>query len=86
MTENNENEDLDRAGQPPANNRRRGGRKILVPVFAVLMVAALAVFYWYHFLRGDVATDDAAIDGDAATSGAQVHPGEIGVGSRHHAQ
>jgi membrane fusion protein (multidrug efflux system) len=56
------------APQPKKRHRKR----ILIPLAMLVVVAAVAVFYWYSFLRGYVSTDDAYIDGDAVTISSKV--------------
>jgi len=60
--------------QPPAadGRKRSGKKKILIPIFLILVLAAASLFYWYHFLRGWVSTDDAAIDCDAVTISSKI--------------
>jgi membrane fusion protein (multidrug efflux system) len=59
--------------KPGANGRRRSGRKrVLIPIFLILVIAAASLFYWYHFLRGWVSTDDASIDCDAVTVSSKI--------------
>lgn len=47
-------------------------KRVLIPAFLMLVVAVLVVFYWYNYLRGYVATDDAVIDSDAVTIGSKI--------------
>ncbi|MGB5105921.1 MAG: HlyD family secretion protein [Candidatus Zixiibacteriota bacterium] len=47
-------------------------KRVLIPIFLMLIVAALIVFYWYNYLRGYVATDDAVIDSDTVTISSKI--------------
>lgn len=47
-------------------------KRVLIPLVVMLAVVILVVFYWYNFLRGYVATDDAAIDSDALTVSSKI--------------
>lgn len=47
-------------------------KRVLIPFF-LLVIAALAVFwYWYVNLRGFVSTDDAYIDGNSVSLGSKI--------------
>jgi membrane fusion protein, multidrug efflux system len=47
-------------------------KRVLIPLLLMLIVAALVIFYWYNYLRGYVATDDAVIDSDAVTISSKI--------------
>jgi membrane fusion protein, multidrug efflux system len=60
------------ADETPGRARRGPRKRIVVPLVALLLLAALVAGYWYRFLRGTVATDDAYVDGDAITVSSKV--------------
>ncbi len=47
-------------------------KRFLIPVALVLLAAALTVGYWFYFLRGYIATDDAFVDSDPASISSKV--------------
>lgn len=56
-----------------AKTRRLHQRKrVLIPLVLLVIAAILATTYWYLYLRGYVATDDAYIDGDAITISSKI--------------
>jgi len=55
---------------PDTPNHRR--KRFFIPVLLLLVIAIVVVFYWYEFLRGYVATDDAVIDSDAVTISSKI--------------
>ena len=58
--------------RPTRGTRLHRKKRVLIPAFLMLVVAVLVVFYWYNYLRGYVATDDAVIDSDAVTIGSKI--------------
>jgi membrane fusion protein (multidrug efflux system) len=56
----------------PPNGSRRGKKRIIIPVLLLLVVSVAVAGYWYYFLRGFVATDDATIDCDAVTISSKI--------------
>jgi membrane fusion protein (multidrug efflux system) len=61
-------EDTIQEERPTGNGKRTRSRKrLVIPAAFILLIAAASFVYWYYFLRGFVATDDAAIDCDAVT-------------------
>ncbi len=59
--------------QPQTTGTRLHRKKrVLIPALLMLVVAVLVVFYWYNYLRGYVATDDAVIDSDAVTISSKI--------------
>jgi membrane fusion protein, multidrug efflux system len=66
--------DENKEGEPRRTPGTRLHRKkrVIIPVLLMLIVAALVVFYWYNYLRGYVATDDAVIDSDAVTISSKI--------------
>jgi membrane fusion protein, multidrug efflux system len=58
--------------RPTRGTRLHRKKRVLIPTFLMLVVAVLVVFYWYNYLRGYVATDDAVIDSDAVTIGSKI--------------
>jgi membrane fusion protein (multidrug efflux system) len=67
VEENNEGEPK-QTGSAPLHRKKR----VMIPFLAVLATAALVVFYWYNYLRGYVATDDAFVDCDAVTVSSKI--------------
>jgi membrane fusion protein (multidrug efflux system) len=47
-------------------------KRVLIPATLIVIIAALAGTYWYLYLRGYVATDDAFVDGDAITVSSKI--------------
>ena len=68
MADQNTNEEK----QIPATNKKRLGRRILIPLVILLIIAAGVFGYWYEFLRGYVSTDDAVIDSDTITISSKI--------------
>ncbi len=68
MADQNTNEEK----QTTAGNGKHRGRKILIPILILLVIAAAVFAYWYEFLRGYVSTDDAVIDSDAITISSKI--------------
>jgi membrane fusion protein (multidrug efflux system) len=59
-------------GKPAAGRPFHRKKRVLIPTALVVIVAILAVSYWYLYLRGYVATDDAFVDGDAITISSRI--------------
>ncbi len=68
MTDQNTNEEK----KTTKTNGKHRGRKILIPLLILLIIAAGVFGYWYEFLRGYVSTDDAVIDSDAITISSKI--------------
>jgi membrane fusion protein (multidrug efflux system) len=47
-------------------------KRVLIPFFILVIVAALVIWYWYVNLRGYVSTDDAYIDGNSVSLGSKI--------------
>jgi membrane fusion protein (multidrug efflux system) len=62
----------DEGQQPPAGKAWYRRKRVLIPLFLLVVAAGLVVFYWYQYLRGYVSTDDAFIDGDAVTISSKI--------------
>ncbi len=60
----------ERQRTPDTGHHRR--KRFLIPVLLLLVIATVVIFYWYEFLRGYVATDDAVIDSDAVTISSKI--------------
>ncbi|MCX6835841.1 MAG: HlyD family secretion protein, partial [candidate division Zixibacteria bacterium] len=58
--------------QPAAATKLHRKKRVFIPALLMLVVAVLVVFYWYNYLRGYVATDDAVIDSDAVTISSKI--------------
>jgi membrane fusion protein (multidrug efflux system) len=55
------------------DNRRLFQRKrIIIPVFLIIIAIAAGVRYWYVNVRGYVSTDDAYVDGDKVTTSSKI--------------
>ncbi len=65
--DNNETERPQSAGT--ALHRKK---RVLIPLFLMLVVSAGAVYYWYNYLLGYVATDDAVVASDAVTISSKI--------------
>jgi membrane fusion protein, multidrug efflux system len=65
-------ENKEGATQPTRRTGMHRSKRVLIPLFLMLVVAALVVYYWYNYLRGYVATDDAVIDSDAVTISSKI--------------
>jgi membrane fusion protein (multidrug efflux system) len=54
--------------------KKRGGRakRVLIPLFILVLAAAGVAGYWYLYLRGYVSTDDAYIDADDVTISSKI--------------
>jgi membrane fusion protein, multidrug efflux system len=66
----NENKDEKMPETPGTAFHRK--KRVLIPLSLMLVAAVLVVFYWYNYLRGYVATDDAVIDSDAVTISSKI--------------
>jgi membrane fusion protein (multidrug efflux system) len=63
----------DNAGNPlPRKRQLHKGKRVVLPVLATVLLAALAAVYWYLYLRDYVSTDDAFIDGDPITVSSKI--------------
>jgi membrane fusion protein (multidrug efflux system) len=66
----NENNEGER--RPTAGSALHRKKRVFIPALLMVVVAAVVVFYWYNYLRGYVATDDAVIDCDAVTISSKI--------------
>jgi membrane fusion protein, multidrug efflux system len=66
------NENMEGEQRPTSGKGFHRKKRVLIPVFLMLVIAVLVVFYWYNYLRGYVATDDAVIDSDAVTISSKI--------------
>jgi membrane fusion protein (multidrug efflux system) len=65
-------ENKEGTAQPARRTGMHRSKRVLIPLFLMLVMSALVVYYWYNYLRGYVATDDAVIDCDAVTISSKI--------------
>jgi membrane fusion protein (multidrug efflux system) len=58
--------------EKPRSKRSRRAKRVLIPLFILILVAAVVAGYWYMYLRGYVSTDDAFIDADDVTISSKI--------------
>ncbi len=64
-------ENIEKSGNGAPQKRRRR-KRVWIPIALLVLIGAGVFFYWYHYLRGWVSTDDATITGDPVTVSAKM--------------